>query len=148
VATDDYSSLFGVPVVGFRRDIDMTFSLESTYLNTNCEPVVQMPYAENWTWRLIRGLTDKIQFNLTKVALEGHMPDWEHGGLSMMMRTFFFDSHGPFDYVFRGQAFFGQNATYSSPDVANRRKVLFGSMSGSPFVSWQSVTFFRPMWSR
>jgi hypothetical protein len=135
VAADDYSSLLGVPVVGLRRNIDMSFSLETTYLNTDCEPVVQMTYAKNWTWPLIRTLTDKIQFNLTPIDFAGQMPGEVPGSCSWMMRTFFFDTQGPTDYEDRGQAFFRQNATYSSPVVAVSRKVVFGSI----FKESQSV---------
>jgi hypothetical protein len=127
VAADDYSSLLGVPVVNRQRHKNMTFSLESTYLNADCEQIVQMPYAINWTWPMVRELTDKIRFNLTPIAVAGLMPNPD----GAKHRIFFFDTEqSPYDHE-RQTAFLDTwtNATNPEYVIFDRKKTLFGSVS-------------------
>jgi hypothetical protein len=57
VSPEDYSSLLGLPVVGRPRNTELAFNVESTYYTTDCDPFIQLPFAQNWTQAIIDRLS-------------------------------------------------------------------------------------------
>jgi hypothetical protein len=43
----NYSSLLGIPVAGRPRDREARFTIESAYLNTDCDSFIQTAFSRN-----------------------------------------------------------------------------------------------------
>jgi hypothetical protein len=140
VLPEDYSSLLGLPVVGRPQFTELAFGLESTYYTTDCHPMVQLPFAQNWTQAIIDRLSQAMQFNFMRTAVQGRFPGSVWGGTgpqSVMPRsliTYFIDM--PYALAMpRELAFYGyekEGAAAMLPHLTDNitvpNRLVFGSL--------------------
>ncbi len=86
---EDFSALIGLQIVGLPKDRESHFNIESSYVSTDCQPFIRLPFKFDKTQSDIDRLSSLMNFNFTRATSKGWMPgdrDQQHGDA---LKTFY-----------------------------------------------------------